>query len=42
MVILGDSNVFFFTIPNGLEAWVCDQHNPPTSETSKVNEADFE
>jgi hypothetical protein len=41
MVILGNPNVFFFTIPSGLEAWVCDQHKP-MSETSKVNEADFE
>jgi hypothetical protein len=41
MVNLGKSNVFL-TITSGLEAWVCDERNPPMSETSKVNEADFE
>jgi hypothetical protein len=41
MVHLDNSNVFL-TITSGLEAWVCDQHNSPTSETSKVNKADFE
>jgi hypothetical protein len=33
MVNLGHSNVYIFlTITSGLEAWVCDQHNPPTTE----------
>jgi hypothetical protein len=40
MVNLYNSNVFL-TITSGLKALVCDQHNPPTSKTSKVNEADF-
>jgi hypothetical protein len=31
MVNLGDSNAFL-TITSGLEAWVCDQYNSPTSE----------
>jgi hypothetical protein len=34
------SNVFL-TNTIGLKALVCDQHNPPTSETSKVKKADF-
>jgi hypothetical protein len=37
MVNLVNSNVFL-TITSGLEAWVCDQQNPPMSN----NEADFE
>jgi hypothetical protein len=40
MVNLYNSNVFF-TITRGLKALVCDQHNTPTIETSKVNKADF-
>jgi hypothetical protein len=35
MVNLGNSNVFL-TIPSGLEAWVCDEHDPPMSETLKL------
>jgi hypothetical protein len=31
MVNLGNSNVVL-KISSGLEAWVSDQHNPPTSE----------
>jgi hypothetical protein len=42
MVNLGNS-IVFLTITSGLEAWVCDQHNPPTSEQAKLkHEADFD
>jgi hypothetical protein len=37
-----DNSKVFLTITSGLKVWVCDQHNPLTSETSKVNKAEFE